>query len=457
MRNADGGSRGKPETVGVAATDRACITCGEVFHGDQGRKCPACRRQTKRACTECGQVFNGTSRKCNVCRLAERTCIDCGRLFKNSTKRCPTCRTVERICISCGQNFKGSDRRCLSCTTTQRVCVGCRREFKGRQRYCQQCLRTERTCAGSGRPFKGCTLCCGPCRAVMRTCNSCGRAFKGAATRCKKCRASNRICENCGKQFKGDEKQCNRCRSTERTCLSCGRVFKGRQSNCNACQDTERTCSECGGGLLGTRGNAFGVLRLTVYARAASALLEDTIASATHADRVSGSAPSAERRFVAVRTNASGASRPNAFVSNAGKIHRPSSSLPSMQDRRATPRTLVGENAANEQCAPRSQSSRGNNRAGASRSLRRHTSVGKMCLLRHASHDRGSYSSVSRGGWEHESNLVAACKSCNYSKSNRLLTVGRRQDRVAHAVKRSPLVAAEWARVTEASQISVSF
>lgn len=63
---------------------------------------------------------------------------------------------------------------------------------------------------------------------------------------------------------------------------------------------------------------------------------------------------------------------------------------------------------------------------------------------------------LSRGGWEHESNLVAACKSCNYSKSNRLLTEWRRQDRVAHAVKRSPLVAAEWARLTEASQISVS-
>ena len=53
---------------------------------------------------------------------------------------------------------------------------------------------------------------------------------------------------------------------------------------------------------------------------------------------------------------------------------------------------------------------------------------------------------LSRGGWEHESNLVPACGSCNSSKSDRLLTEWR-PDRVAHGVSCSPIVAAEWARL----------
>jgi 5-methylcytosine-specific restriction endonuclease McrA len=57
---------------------------------------------------------------------------------------------------------------------------------------------------------------------------------------------------------------------------------------------------------------------------------------------------------------------------------------------------------------------------------------------------------LTRGGWEHESNLVPACRPCNYSKRNRLLTEWRHQDRVARAVLCSPVVAAEWARLAEA-------
>jgi len=48
-------------------------------------------------------------------------------------------------------------------------------------------------------------------------------------------------------------------------------------------------------------------------------------------------------------------------------------------------------------------------------------------------------------------NLVPACRSCNSSKHSALLTAWHRQDLVAHGVAASPVVAAEWARLTAAA------
>lgn len=62
----------------------------------------------------------------------------------------------------------------------------------------------------------------------------------------------------------------------------------------------------------------------------------------------------------------------------------------------------------------------------------------------HADHIRP----LSRGGAEHISNLVPACKSCNLSKGARLLTEWR-SGGVAFAVARSSAVAAEWRRLTD--------
>lgn len=50
---------------------------------------------------------------------------------------------------------------------------------------------------------------------------------------------------------------------------------------------------------------------------------------------------------------------------------------------------------------------------------------------------------LSRGGYETPGNLVPACRSCNSSKSDRLLTEWR-PDRVARAVAASSLVRAEY-------------
>lgn len=55
---------------------------------------------------------------------------------------------------------------------------------------------------------------------------------------------------------------------------------------------------------------------------------------------------------------------------------------------------------------------------------------------------------LSRGGAEHEENLVPACKPCNSSKGPKLLTEWR-PDRVAHGTERSPIVGAELARLLD--------
>lgn len=53
---------------------------------------------------------------------------------------------------------------------------------------------------------------------------------------------------------------------------------------------------------------------------------------------------------------------------------------------------------------------------------------------------------LDRGGWEHESNLVPACKSCNSSKGASLLTEWF-PDRVLRAAAISPKVAAVYERL----------
>jgi 5-methylcytosine-specific restriction endonuclease McrA len=50
---------------------------------------------------------------------------------------------------------------------------------------------------------------------------------------------------------------------------------------------------------------------------------------------------------------------------------------------------------------------------------------------------------LSRGGVEHESNLVSSCSSCNNSKRARLLHEWDLA-KVAYAVERSPKVRAAW-------------
>jgi 5-methylcytosine-specific restriction endonuclease McrA len=55
---------------------------------------------------------------------------------------------------------------------------------------------------------------------------------------------------------------------------------------------------------------------------------------------------------------------------------------------------------------------------------------------------------LSRGGAEHETNLVPACDPCNRTKAARLLS-GWNPDRVEHGIQHSPVVAAEWLRLTE--------
>jgi 5-methylcytosine-specific restriction endonuclease McrA len=54
---------------------------------------------------------------------------------------------------------------------------------------------------------------------------------------------------------------------------------------------------------------------------------------------------------------------------------------------------------------------------------------------------------LSRGGWEHEINLVPACGNCNHTKSDKLLTEWNKT-RVTYGRAHSPKVAAEYVRLS---------
>lgn len=63
---------------------------------------------------------------------------------------------------------------------------------------------------------------------------------------------------------------------------------------------------------------------------------------------------------------------------------------------------------------------------------------------------------LSQGGWEHESNLVPACKSCNSSKRDKFLTDWHRIACVTYGVAHSPKVAAEYRRLTEMAAVTAA-
>ncbi|MEU5847429.1 HNH endonuclease [Saccharopolyspora shandongensis] len=60
---------------------------------------------------------------------------------------------------------------------------------------------------------------------------------------------------------------------------------------------------------------------------------------------------------------------------------------------------------------------------------------------------------LSRGGIEHESNLVPACMACNYSKGRKLLSEWD-EGKVLCGVEASPIVAEEWASLVSETEHS---
>lgn len=256
-----------------------------------------------------------------------------------------------------------------------RTCTECGGDFRGANRRCGKCLARDRVCA-CGKSYRGRHLLCSGCRSKDRVCE-CGTEFRGEARKCPSCVRSGRSerqCAECGAPFKGKSAKCSRCRTKERECGTCGKAFRGSSANCWSCRRTERAC-KCG----------------RVYW--------------DYAERGCPTCNSKER------------------VCSCGRTYRGTNLRCRVCVRAAIP---FEERTARD-------------RAG--RNIRRARKLagqisGRLSVATYQAVRRsgpcvycgGSASTVdhvtplARGGLEEEANLVPACKDCNFSKNDRLLT-----------------------------------
>ena len=283
--------------------------------------------------------------------------------------------------------------------TRDQICTECGKTFRsGGNTRCSACRATERTCTECGKTFKGSERACPACRVTSRVCTSCGRVFTGNQARCQACRIPERVCEGCGRDFKGTHRHCPVCKAAGRVC-ECGRPFKGTHRHCAVCRATGRVC-ECGRPFKGNE-------RSCAACRATERTCEGCGQQFTSHQRYCASCrvaalPPGERAARARQKNNNRRAR-QVVAEVAGPVSR----------------TVYATVVASGPCVYCGSPA---------------TEVDHVRPL-------------ARGGWEHESNLVPACKSCNSGKHDRLLTEWR-PDRVARAVAVSPAVAAEWARLT---------
>lgn len=250
---------------------------------------------------------------------------------------------------------------------------------------------TERACA-CGKAIRGKGTRCHACQYVDRVC-PCGVAFRGVHKKCSTCRVPERTC-GCGKTYRGTNKLCSTCRASTRTC-ACGQVFRGKGRLCSVCGATDRQCTICGRDFHGSAaacstcqkvdrvcrcGREFRGTNLQCRQCVWLALPEDLRAAMRRSHRH------------ARRARERGA-----------QVSGPVPSTVYAAIRASGPCVYCGDPA---------------------------TTVDHVVPL-------------SRGGREHEDNLVPSCNPCNLAKYNRLLREWD-AERVAHGIRASDKVAAAW-------------
>lgn len=261
-----------------------------------------------------------------------------------------------------------------------------------------------------------------------RVCVQCGRSFRGATKQCMACRTFERECSKCGREFRGDRKTCTSCSSVVRECMGCGKSFRDRYVRCRECRSAERECVACGKAFMGPRGtNKCGMCYATEH-------------ECVKCGRVfRGNANTCPGCYVTARE-----------CVKCGKGFTGS---------RLTCHVCLWFERDPEERATRSRGYRNSRRARlvaaevagpvSAKAYRAVLASGPCVYCAARATDVDHVRPLAAGGWEHVSNLVPACKSCNSSKGPRLLTEWRRGDRVAHGVEHSPVVAAEWRRLTD--------
>ena len=321
---------------------------------------------------------------------------------------------LTRVCATpgCTNQYTATNLFCSQCRTRDRICANeaCKRPYRhDGSRYCSVCRYPERVCATEGceRRFRASNHYCSACREIQRSCITpgCPNTYVGNALHCRSCLTPVRECATlgCSAIFRGTQLRCWDCRSVERECAGdgCTTTYKGTNRLCTACRTVERVCSAAGCDNIywGERtrcpscrksdrvckdcGSEFSG-RTTLCKRCWWRQLPEDVRVATQR----------------ARQNARRAKKLAAEV--AGPVPRDEY----MRIRLEGPCVYCGEPA---------------------------TEVDHIRPL------------ASHGGWEHPSNLVPACRSCNASKGDRLLTEWDPR-RVFAAVLRSPKVAAEYQR-----------
>lgn len=286
-------------------------------------------------------------------------------------------------------------------TSPVRACIECGKTFKGTKRRCKACRAIERNCSKCGKVFKSDSTVCSACLITERNCTECGKKFRSHMSRCPACRTRARACVGCGIVFRGLARRCGACLSSERECTDCGDMFVGLTSRCPGCRSSRRACVDCGESFRGR------FLKCYACRTEERACLTCGMAFKGHRSHCAScllkALPSEVRQAMfASANNARRARRRNAEV--AGPV--PAETYIAIQA--SGPCVYCGRPAES------------------------------------VDHIRPLF----RGGWEHESNLVPACKSCNFSKGAKLLTDWGRSARVAHGVAHSLKVAAEYDRLT---------
>jgi hypothetical protein len=291
----------------------------------------------------------------------------------------------------------------------ERVCVtdGCGKVFRGSNRCCAACRNVERVCvtAGCGKTFRGVNTKCAGCRSTKRTCSSdgCTNTFTGRVARCPTCQSTSKVCPDpCGKRFKGKGIRCGTCTASKRSCESCNTSFTGRTRKCDDCRKPSRVCSADG------CGRTFRGFPLRCW----DCRITDRVCTTEGCGRVfkGDQGRCSTCRFRSLPEDVQAA------------LRRASRHAYRARKRKAA---VAGPVPASVYLAIRSE--------------------GPCVYCGRASETVDHVVPLARGGWEHESNLVPACESCNLSKNARLLEDWDR-DRVLHAVRVSPKVAAAFTR-----------
>lgn len=205
-----------------------------------------------------------------------------------------------------------------------------------------------------------------------------------------------RECVGCGRYFRMNNSRCEACRSIDRECVTCGKPFRGVRTKCPQCRIPARTCLGCGRPY---RSN-------TTLCASCRAVDRECV---TCSRRIT----SCNRECQSCRVGRHARADWSAMVRQYNNTRRARKVAAEVSG--PLPFAVYVDVIMSGPC------------------------VYCGALAATVDHIRP----LSRGGYEIAENLVPACRSCNSSKSDRLL-IEWRPDRVARAVAASPLVHAEY-------------